>query len=399
MTSTDAQLDRALRSLDVADRDLGPGQAARKDALLSTLLAEGPVSDLGGGRRTRDGRRPERGGRPDHGGRRRAARWLIPAAAAAGLATVFAVTGGPGGVGGSTAYASWSATPQPVDAATRATAEQACRDGLRGSLSSMSQDVPADQRPTTDPGAIRTVVAEKRGNFLFLAMSAPDGSTQQCFFGADDPSQVDGATGALVTKDSAVPAALMPGQIEWWGGGRSSGPEGTYAFTTGRVGPGVTAVTIRTAGQSIQATVTGGSFAAWWPAAQTPPNAPGPAEAYDLTLADGRVVKDAPNAGDQGRQAGQGAQVEPGARQVAAITQGGGASEGGPRFVTVSGRAGVDVTAVTVHAGGRSATATLQDGAFTAELPEGTDTAAATFDLTLKDGTVLRGQKPAASGR
>ncbi|WP_313715935.1 hypothetical protein, partial [Arsenicicoccus bolidensis] len=64
-----------------------------------------------------------------------------------------------------------------------------------------------------------------------------------------------------------------------------------------------------------------------------------------------------------------------------------------------SGRAGVDVTAVTVHAGGRSATDTLQDGAFTAELPEGTDTAAATFDLTLKDGTVLRGQKPAATGR
>ena len=59
-------------------------------------------------------------------------------------------------------------------------------------------------------------------------------------------------------------------------------------------------MTIRTAGQSIQATVTGGSFAAWWPAAQTPPNAPGPAEAYDLTLTNGRVVKDAPTPATRG---------------------------------------------------------------------------------------------------
>lgn len=295
MTSTNAQLDSALRSLDVADRDLGPDQTARKDALLSTLLAEGPISDLGGGRRTRGG------GRPEHGGRRRAARWLIPAAAAAGLATVFAVTGGPGGVGGSTAYASWSATPQPVDAATRAAAERACRDNLRNDLDRIARDVPAEQRPITDPDALRTVVADKRGAFLFLAMSGSDGSTQECFLRAGDPTRVNGATGGLATKDSVVPVPLGPGEVEWWGGGKSSGPEGSYAFTTGRVGPGVTAVTIRTAGQSIQATVTGGSFAAWWPAAQTPPNAPSPAEAYDLTLAGGRVIKDAPNAAGSGR--------------------------------------------------------------------------------------------------
>lgn len=300
MTSTDAQLDTALRSLDVAARELGPDQVARKDALLQALLAETPAGHLPAPRTDVP---PQTAVVPRaDGGRHRVVRWLVPAAAAAGLATVFAVTGGPGG---SRAYASWSATPQPVDTATRATAERACRDNLRTDLERMARDVPAEHQPTTNPDALRTVVADKRGAFLFLAMSGPDGSTQQCFLRAGDPSRVDGATGGLATKDSAAPAPLRPGQVEWWGGGKSSGPEGTYAFTTGRVGPGVTGVTIRTAGQSIQATVTGGSFAAWWPAAEASPNAPGPTEAYDLTLADGRVVKDAPNGADHAAGSGR----------------------------------------------------------------------------------------------
>ncbi|AKT50606.1 hypothetical protein [Arsenicicoccus sp. oral taxon 190] len=233
-------------------------------------------------------------------GRRRpgVVRWLVPVGAAAALALAFALADGPGEPH---AYASWSPTPQPVEAKPLATAEKACLDNLRDDLARMAKDV-ADQRPTTDPDTMRTVVAEKRGGFLFLAMSAPDGSTQQCFFTTSDPATVNGVTGGLATASSAAPVALKDGQIEAWGGGKSSGPEGTYSFTTGRLGPGVRAVTIRTQGRDVNATVNAGNFAAWWPSTPTPADAPSPGETYDLTLADGRVVRNAPNVATSGRQ-------------------------------------------------------------------------------------------------
>ncbi len=397
-TAADVLLDDAIRRHDVADATMTPDRIARRDALLTRILAAPPADDAAApvGEPAEPAQAPallsqarERRGRDTSGApaRRsravRVARWALPAAAAAGLAGVLALTGGPS----TPAYASWTPRPTPVTGAERQTAETACRANLAESLRTMA-DVPADQRPTVDPQAVRTVVAERRGDFVFLSMADDRGSTSQCFFEAGDLSQVRGATGGLATAQSAAPVALTPGQVEAGGAGASSGPEGSYAFTTGRVAAGTRAVTIRTGGQTIQASLAGQHFAAWWPQRVLPPNSVNPPIAYDVTTAAGTVVTDARDVlGSQ--------PPAPGPREIGAIATGGGASQDGS-VATVSGRAGAQVASVTVHVDGRTIEAPVTDQVFTAQWPSPatSDPGAMTFDVHLRDGTVLRDQRP-----
>lgn len=371
----DARLNELLRSLDAADGSLTDEQLARKDTALTAILATSPAPLA------------PRGGTPL---RRPVLRWAVPVAAAAGLAFALTMTGGP--QGGAPAYASWTPQPRPVDGDTLAVAERACRDGMRDSLD-RGGDVPPELRPTLDPASARTVVAEQRGNFLFLAMVAADSSTVQCFFDAADPATVRGSTGALATAGSPTPGRLAPGQVDAGGAGMSGGPEGTYAYTQGRVGPGATGVTIRTEGRTIAATVSDGHFAAWWPSTVDAGMGRGPALAFDVILADGTVVRDARNLSQP--PGSQPATLGP--RQIGDIARGGGVGEDG-EVLTVEGRVGSQVTGVTVHvgsrSGGRTVSATVRAGAFSAEWPRrgSEDLPPLTYDVTLDDGTVLRNQ-------
>ncbi len=370
-TLDDHELDAALRELDAASTALSPAQRARKEALLDNVLREqpdgpaAPVVEL-----------PRR--------RRRAARWLVPVAAASGLVTVLFVTGGPGDT---PAYASWTSEARPVTGDVLTTAEKACRTSMAETNSRLSE-VPADQRPTTRPETAKTVVAEKRGNYLFLAMTTDDGSTAQCFFDADDPARVQGMTGGSSTPSSPRPKPLQPSQIEGDGGGMSSGPEGSYAFAQGRVGSGIKGVTLRTEGRTVRATVAGGYYAAWWPTQAGPEPGPPPAIAYDVTLGDGTVRKDV-SASDEP------ARAEPGPRQIGLVERGGMTSQDG-EFSTASGRVGAQVTGVTLRIGGRKVVATVENGTFRAQWPSESsgELSAVTYDLTLADGTILTGQQP-----
>lgn len=381
-TDTDA-LDAALRALDAASVTLTPEQEARRDALRGALLADpgpraadadpGPWGSTSG---LTDAQRRIVAARRR---RRRATAWVTPLAAAAAAVTWFAWPGHPGTGGGSgAAFASWTAVPAPLDPTTRAAADGACHDSLRATISGGDD---GGHPPTTDPTAMRTVLAERRGGVLLVQLAGPDGSDWRCYLDAASPGDVVATGGGLSTDEAAPPAPLGPAQIDVPGGGSFTQGARTFASVSGRVGSAVRAVTVHGAGQDVTATVSGGYMAAWWPAHELPVNAPDPIVTYDVTLADGRVLRDATNLGYSPDR--------PGPRQVTGVNHGGGTDS-----VTIGGRVGRDVVAVVVHTGARTARATVVDGVFGVELPQGTDTSQARFDLTLKDGTVLRDQQP-----
>lgn len=138
---------------------------------------------------------------------------------------------------------------------------------------------------------------------------------------------------------------------------------------------------------TLQATVSDGWFAAWWPTTAASEPSPSPIIAYDVTLTDGRVLTDADPGLGQGKA--------PGPREIGRVERGGGASEQGT-VETVAGHAGSEVVGVTVRVGDTSVKATMTDGVFHASWPAeatGTQTPT-TYDLTLTDGTILRGQHP-----
>lgn len=366
--NTDVDLDSTLRSLDAAPAQLTDHQVDRKAALLASILDEAePVADLGGARRRRAGRW---------------ARAIIPAAAAAAVVGLLVLPGSPGAP---SAYASWTPEPRPVvgDALTRSST--ACRAAMTD-MAGRDGDVPPELRPDVRAATARTVVAEQRGNFLFVAMATDTGATAQCFLRADDPGRVYGTTGSAPTASTPPPAVLAADQIESDGAGLTSGPEGSYAFAQGRVGKDVRAVTLRVGDVTLDATVSDGWFAAWWPTAASSGISPSPIIAYDLTLMSGAVVPDADPGLEQGKV--------PGPREIGRVESGGGATESG-LVQTVAGHAGSDVVRVTVRVGDTSVSAPVTDGVFTAIWPsEVADAPTPTYDLTLRDGTILQDQKP-----
>lgn len=267
MNPTDTELDAQLRSLDAAGTD--PGRPEHKQQLLRQLLDE-PVPVQPPAQRPRV-----------------ALRWLAPVAAAALLAGGFVWFGSPSA--NQTAWASWTAVPQQAPASEVQQATQTCREEMERSLASQGKDLPAEQRPTVDPAAMQVVAAERRGNYLAIAMADEAGSDQQCIFEVPHLERTMGATGGWASVDSPAPAPLGARGLEAHGGGGFVGSAGGYAMSVGRVGNRVTAVTVHTNGRAVTATVSNGHYVAWWPVEELTPS---PDEHYDLTLADGTVLRD-----------------------------------------------------------------------------------------------------------
>ena len=72
------------------------------------------------------------------------------------------------------------------------------------------------------------------------------------------------------TSNSTAPATVAPGQIQLGGGGERDSAGNALTLLDGRAGAGVTAVTAELSdGSSVQATVTGGWYMAWWPGTVT----------------------------------------------------------------------------------------------------------------------------------
>ncbi len=191
------------------------------------------------------------------------------------------------------AFASWTAVPAAATPHDVTVARDACRRGLRAG--------PSLARLPLDWGAARLALAERRGAFVAVVLRTvePDVSLH-CLVrndpGSPDAEVIDASGGAGAGTPRERPASIPPDAIgEFTFTDRFD--RGGAAMADGLVGTGVTAVTLHVGAVAVQATVHDGLFAAWWPTkgplSRSLANGPRAITRVDLTLADGRVIRDA----------------------------------------------------------------------------------------------------------
>jgi hypothetical protein len=361
----DVVLDDALRSLDAADPQLTPAQQWRADALLASVVENSGQE------------RPNPAEAVELRPRRRVKRWYLLAGAAASLAVGAMIL--PSGLGQNVAFASWTPVPGKVPTPVLMKASAACIDQLR------RMGEPVQGRPAQDQsvvtGDISVRVAEQRGDYVLVAVESANNATATCLSTTADPGRDLGITGVLPTASAPATEPLGANAIRTGGPSlQSDGPNG-FAVQLGEVGSAVKAVTIHDQGRTVQATVAGGRFAAWWPAGHWTTAS---AITYDVTLNDGKVLNNV-DTGFFGKL--------PGPTEIGRVSRGAMVDASGP-VSTVQGLVGAKVAGVVVHTGSHDVTATVSGDAFTASWPEAASTNSSelpplSYDVVLKDGRVL----------
>jgi hypothetical protein len=170
--------------------------------------------------------------------RRRVAKLpAIGALGAAGTAAATAVIVTLGS-GAAPAFAGWRAAPTTPAPGQLAQAAQACGQGL-GS----------------------PVLTDSRGPYT-ASIYADSTTSNVCLSGS--------GVSMSYSSTSPAPASVAAGQIQLGGGGTRDASGDALTLVDGRTGAGVTGVTIeRSDGSSVQATVAGGWYLAWWPGTMT----------------------------------------------------------------------------------------------------------------------------------
>ena len=274
---SDAALDRMLRAHDVAE----PDPAATR-ARLDARLAELPATVTSATPRTRN--------------RVRRVVWLAAGVAAA--TTAYLLLPGPGQ---GNAYATWTATPQALADRDRATAVEECRDAQSGPFWDRNGDGPEE----FDPVAASVALAERRGDLVAVLLR--DEGPMKDFSGFCVVALKPGASSGRVESMGVAgsvggPPSVAPADSFFEGSMSQSGEgEGLISMVDGVAGSDVVALTLHTGDLSVQATVENGRYAAWFPGRifpdeELPPSGQGgpePMITYDLTLADGTVIRDA----------------------------------------------------------------------------------------------------------
>ena len=278
---SDSALDRMLRAHDVAE----PDPAATR-ARLDARLAELPVNASASATSTVPPRRK---------GVRRVA-WLAAAAAAA--TTAYLLLPGPGQ---GNAYATWTATPQALADRDRATAVEECRDAQSGPFWDRNGNGPEE----FDPAAASVALAERRGDLVAVLLR--DEGPMKDYSGFCVVSLKPGATSGEVESMGVAgsvggPPSVAPAD-SFFEGSMSQSGEGDelISMVDGVAGADVVALTLHAGDLSVEATVENGRYAAWFPGrifpdGELPPSGQGgpePMITYDLTLADGTIIRDA----------------------------------------------------------------------------------------------------------
>jgi hypothetical protein len=268
--NTDDLTTQALRDLDAAGlTELTEAERDRADAMFARIVAAPADASVDAPFPVTPGRR-----------RRRRLLTGVGLAGAAGVAVPALL------FSGGSAFASWTATPEPLTDAGAAVAAATCRTHMG----------------MPDRGE-RIVIAEQRGGWTLVTMAGPEAEFT-CLMADDtadqDTRQGDGVVMAAgggpsaaptVARDDIVETTSMGGAIHDdefvpWADDRD-----WFIWAEGYVGSDVTGVMVRTAsGMEIEASVSDGRFAAWWPAGEVDSDNPevnGGGWTYTLTLADG----------------------------------------------------------------------------------------------------------------
>jgi hypothetical protein len=168
--------------------------------------------------------------------RRRRRRPALPALGALGVGATAAAVVAVATLASSAApaFAGWSPTPTRPAAGQLAAAEQACSANLG-----------------------TPVLTDTRGPYT-ASIYADATSSHLC---------LEGGSLSIASSNSGASQADVPaGQILLAGSGMKNSSGQALTLVDGRIGAGVTSVTIdRSDGSSIQATVSGGWYLAWWP--------------------------------------------------------------------------------------------------------------------------------------
>lgn len=264
----DLALDQRLRALDVAPAD-EPIDRVRQDQLLETLLSENDQRPL-----------------------RRLA-WIGVAAAAVAAAAVVV----PATTGGQPAFAGWTSETGAAAPADAEAMRAACLDQV-------GDTVGGDGAPEMATSTLTTRLADRRGDWVSVLLTGTGTDRYQFTVAclgrlpsgsSGDPKDV---THALSGGGGfAAPGGhdLVEGSMAEFtvgGGFLGLGRSARAATTHGEVGPEVTAVTLHAGGESIEASVDGGTYAAWWPGRLFASADAEPTVRYDVTLRDGTVLYD-----------------------------------------------------------------------------------------------------------
>lgn len=262
---TGVDLDAVLRELDPAGAVVTEEERHRATGALEMILAT-PHLDRS------DVASPQR--------RRPRGRALV----AAGFAAVAAIAV-PTILSGGSAFASWTATPEPLAPAAAAAAADTCQSALG-----------------FDDRDARTVMSERRGGWTFVRIEGSGGegsclmpedfvngssSRTDGFFGTYDP---DPPTPPTPARDAIAETGSMAGSVSLPGRLSLGTVDGWFSWVNGYAGSDVSGVTVHPpTGPDVEASVSGGRFSAWWPAGEARGDNPGVGGAwtYTLTLSDG----------------------------------------------------------------------------------------------------------------
>ena len=263
----------ALRTLDPAPAaPLTAEEQSRADGLLERILAQEP----------RDTPVPRR-----RGPRRAVPRVLVLAAAAVALALVVSATGV---LGGGTAYASWTARPTVLPVAEQEDLARQCREYLSPVPGAGGEGIPTE----ADVQAARLVLADSRGAWSYVVLSGDGGFEATCLVEEARGIRrlLPGVSSAAASYGFLTPPTPASDAIVGTGLMSMSTDEGSAWSTEGHVGGDVAAVTVLTgSGTEVQATVTQGRFAAWWPERLTVDESRGlEGVRYVVSLRDGTVL-------------------------------------------------------------------------------------------------------------
>ncbi|MEU4427409.1 hypothetical protein AB0F81_42860 [Actinoplanes sp. NPDC024001] len=211
--------------------------------------------------------------------RRSRRRLVIAAAATTAAAVLGAALVLPGNLGGGRAYASWTPVPTPLSSAEIDLIGAECRDEMDVAFHNLDQ--------------AELVLAERRGEYAALLYRVDNPSTGGACLAHNVPGSDDVDDVVWGVSGSSGPARKAPAG-HYLAGGLAD--FGDASIIEGAAGPDVTAVTVHIRDLSVQASLKGGRYVAWWPGTAiewTGRSTTRDLWTVDLTLRDGTVIKDA----------------------------------------------------------------------------------------------------------